>query len=72
VAAETFRETFQDVNGTIDGMLPIIDQWKQKYGEEIATELIRAYLTGVNDACRTMSTLGAGAQHAFYERLRGN
>jgi hypothetical protein len=72
VAAETFRKTFQDVNATLEEMLPIVDQWKQKYGEEIATELIRAYLTGINDACRLTSTLGSGAQHALFERLRGN
>ena len=66
-----FRE-MRDVTETIDKMLPIIDRWKQKYGEEVTTELIRAYLDGVNDALSTLMALGAGAQHVLYDRLRGN
>lgn len=65
-------DELQDVAETIDRMLPVVDRWKQKYGEEIARELIRAYLTGVNHALTTTSTLGAGAQHALHDRLRGN
>ncbi len=53
-------------------MLPVVDCWKQKYGEEIAKELIRAYLTGVNSAIEILMALGADGLHVLYERLEGN
>lgn len=61
-----------DVTEMIEKMLPIVDDWKRQYGESIAKELIRAYLTGVNDACAALMALGAGTQSVLYERLQGN
>lgn len=61
-----------DCPDLIKRMLPIVDRWKQKYGEEIAKELICAYLTGVNDAITVIMTLGAAGVHVLYERLDGN
>jgi hypothetical protein len=62
----------KDVTETIDSMTPVVDKWRAKYGEEIARELIRAYLTGVDDALQNVMALGAGSQHVLYERLKGN
>jgi hypothetical protein len=61
-----------DVTETIEKMLPVVDDWRRQYGEAVAKELIRAYLTGVNDALSTLTALGAGAQAVLYERLKGN
>ena len=72
---EAVRKSFsamKDVTETLDTMLPVIDRWREQHGEAIAKELIGAYLDGVNHALKTLMALGAGAQHMFYERLRGN
>jgi len=72
---EAVRKSFsamKDVTETLDAMLPVVDRWREQYGEAIAKELIRAYLDGVNDALKTLMALGAGGQHMLFERLRGN
>lgn len=62
----------KDVTETLDTMLPIVDRWREQYGDAIAKEMIRAYLDGVNHACATLMALGAGGTHMLFERLRGN
>ena len=72
---EAVRKSFsamKDITETLDAMLPVVDRWREQYGEAIAKELIRAYLDGVNDALKTLMALGAGGQHMLFERLRGN
>jgi hypothetical protein len=72
---EAVRNSFssmKDVTETLDTMLPVIDRWREQHGEAIAKELITAYLSGVDDALKTLMALGAGGQHVFFERLRGN
>jgi hypothetical protein len=61
-----------DVSEALEKMLPVVDAWRRRFGEVITEELIRAYLTGVNDGCAVLMALGAGGQHMLYERLKGN
>jgi hypothetical protein len=64
--------TPMDVSEALEKMLPVVDAWRRRFGEVITEELIRAYLSGVNDACTVSMALGAGGQHMLYERLKGN
>lgn len=61
-----------DVSEVIEKMLPVVDGWRRRFGEVITEELIRAYLTGVNDGGSVLMALGAGCQHVLYDRLKGN
>ena len=56
----------------LHSMTDVVRKWRREHGEAIAKELIRAYLTGVNDGGKILDTHGAASQHVLYAVLEGN